>query len=254
MKKVLLACFLALLALPFAYLLLLSFATGWRFPALWPEGLSAENWATTMASGAGVGAALLRSVCLSGAVAAVVTMGGFVLGKALAAHPQRARWQAMAYLPYAFSPVIYAYCLQFFFLKTNLSGSLTGVWMAQILLLLPFGVLFFSNYWDARLQNMEQLVRTLGGQARDVWQRVLIPVSKTALLTVFFQSFLLSWFDYGLTSVIGLGQVKTLSVQVWQYIGEANPFFAAIGSCLLVFPPVVLLMINKRIVFRENAA
>jgi len=248
------ACFLALLVLPFAYLPLLSFATGWRFPALWPEGLSAENWRSALASGTGMGTALLRSVCLSGAVAAVVTVGGFVLGKALAAHPQRARWQAMAYLPYAFSPVIYAYCLQFFFLKTNLSGSLTGVWVAQILLLLPFGVLFFSNYWDTRLQNMEQLVRTLGGRARDVWQRVLIPVSKTALLTVFFQSFLLSWFDYGLTSVIGLGQVKTLSVQVWQYIGEANPFFAAIGSCLLVFPPVVLLMLNKRIVFRETAA
>jgi putative spermidine/putrescine transport system permease protein len=253
-KKILFACFLALLVLPFLYLPLLSFATGWRFPALWPEGFSAENWGSALASGAGVGATLLRSVCLSGAVAAVVTVGGFLLGKTLAAHPHRARWQAMAYLPYAFSPVIYAYCLQFFFLKSNLSGSFTGVWVAQILLLLPFGVLFFSNYWDARLQNMEQLVRTLGGRARDVWQRVLIPVSKTALLTVFFQSFLLSWFDYGLTSVIGLGQVKTLSVQVWQYIGEANPFFAAIGSCLLVFPPVVLLMINKRIVFRETAA
>lgn len=252
MKKILLVCFLGLLVLPFAYLSLLSFATGWRFPALSPEGLSIKNWRSALAIGAGVGTALLRSILLSGAVAAVVTGGGFLLGKAIAAHPARARWQAMAYLPYAFSPVIYAYCLQFFFLKTNLSGALTGVWIAEILLLLPFGVLFFSNYWDARLQSMEQLVRTLGGQTRDVWLRALIPVSKTALLTVFFQSFLLSWFDYGLTSVIGLGQVRTLSIQVWQYIGEANPFFAAIGSCLLIFPPVVLLMLNKRIVFRET--
>jgi ABC-type spermidine/putrescine transport system permease subunit II len=184
-------------------------------------------------------------VLLSAGVAGVVTIGRFVFGKIIAGHPQRARFQAMMYLPFAFSPVIYAYCLQFFFLKADLSGSVAGVLLAQGLLL-PFGMLFFSTHWDDRLRAMEELAHTLGGTRRDTWRRVLIPVSKMALLTAFFQSFLLSWFDYGPMSVIGLGQVSTLSVLVWQFIGEADLYFVAIGSCLLVFPPAILLFINKK--------
>lgn len=252
MKRTLLALFLALLVLPFAYLPLLSLAGNWRYPRLLPEALSSANWQLALTSGSGIGSSLWLSVLLSAGVAFTVTIGGFVLGKMVAAHTQRTRFQAIAYLPFAFSPVIYAYCLQFFFLKADLSGSILGVVVAQVLLLLPFGVLFFSSHWDERLHAMEQLTRTLGGSRRDAWRRVLIPVSQPALLTAFFQSFLLSWFDYGLTSVIGLGQVPTLSVLVWQFIGEANPYFAAIGSCLLVFPPAILLFINKKIVFRKT--
>lgn len=254
MKKLMLAVFLALLLLPFAYLPLLSLAGHWRYPLLLPEGLGLANWRLALGPGSGVGRSVWLSGLLSVGVAALVTAGGFVLGKVIAAHSRRAQFQAIAYLPYAFSPVVYAYCLQFFFLKADLSGSLAGVLLAQVLLFLPFGVLFFVSHWDGRLRAMEQLTFTLGGSRRDAWLRVLIPVSKRALLTVFFQSFLLSWFDYGLTSVIGLGQVPTLSVLVWQYIGEANPFFAAIGSCLLVFPPVVLLFLNRRVVFRESSS
>jgi len=252
MKKLLLALFLTVLLLPFAYLPLLSVAEHWRYPDVLPRGLSLENWRSAWSPVSGIGGSLGLSVLLSAGVASVVTIGGFVLGKIIAGHPQRARFQAMMYLPFAFSPVIYAYCLQFFFLKADLSGSVAGVLLAQVLLLLPFGMLYFSTHWDERLRAMEQLTRTLGGTRRDAWRRVLIPVSKSALLTAFFQSFLLSWFDYGLTSVIGLGQVPTLSVLVWQYIGEANPYFAAIGSCLLVFPPAILLFVNKKIVLRKT--
>ncbi|MBK9335401.1 MAG: ABC transporter permease [Lewinellaceae bacterium] len=250
MKKLLLALFLTALLLPFAYLLLLSVAGQWRYPDVLPPVLSTANWRLALSAAGGIGGNLCLSVLLSAGVAAIVTVGGFVLGKIIAGHPGRARFQAIAYLPFAFSPVIYAYCLQFFFLKADLSGSIAGVLLAQVLLLLPFGILFFSTHWDERLRAMEQLTLTLGGTPRDAWRRVLIPVSRPALLTAFFQAFLLSWFDYGLTSVIGLGQVPTLSVMVWQFIGEANPYFAAIGSCLLVFPPAILLFINKKIVFR----
>lgn len=251
MKKLLRRILFSLVLLPFLYLPLLSVALSWRFPDLWPARLGLDNWRGAAAPGAGVGHALLRSLALSAAVAFTATAGGFLMGKQLAAHPVRARWQALAYLPYAFSPVIYAWCLQFFFLKSGLSGTLAGVWMAQFLLFFPFSALFFANYWDRRLFALDQLVRTLGGNSRDAWGRVLIPVAKTALLTVFFQCFLMSWFDYGLTSVIGLGQVKTVSVLVWQFIGEANPFYAAAGCCLLVYPPVILLLLNKRALFRE---
>jgi putative spermidine/putrescine transport system permease protein len=63
----------------------------------------------------------------------------------------------------------------------------------------------------------------------------------------FFQSFLVSWFEYGLTQFIGLGKVKTLTVMVFNFINEANLFYAALACVLLVLPPIVLLYMNKKV-------
>jgi len=52
------------------------------------------------------------------------------------------------------------------------------------------------------------------------------------LLLCFFQTFLLSWFQYGLTMLVGGGQVKTLPLKVYDFVWEANVFYAALASCL----------------------
>lgn len=102
------------------------------------------------------------------------------------------------------------------------------------------------------MRSMEQLVATLGGNTWQTYIKVLLPVAKGALLVCFFQTFLISWFEYGLTTIIGVGKVQTLTVKVFQYISEANIFYAALASCLLVAPPIVLLWINKRFVFVKH--
>jgi putative spermidine/putrescine transport system permease protein len=77
-----------------------------------------------------------------------------------------------------------------------------------------------------------------------------VPVSKPVLLLCFFQTFLISWFEYGLTSVIGLGQVRTLTIALYQYIGEANQYVAALAGCLVCLPPLLLLWLNQRYVYQ----
>ena len=96
---------------------------------------------------------------------------------------------------------------------------------------------------------MEQLVATLGGNTWQTYTRVLLPMAKGALLVCFFQTFLISWFEYGLTRLIGVGKVQTLTLKVFQYVNEANIFYAALASILLAMPPILLLWINKKFVF-----
>ena len=97
--------------------------------------------------------------------------------------------------------------------------------------------------------SFEQLISTLGGNTWQAYTRVLFPMAKGAIMTCFFQIFLISWFEYGLTALVGVGKVQTLTLKVFQYVNEANIFFAALASCLLVFPPLLLLWLNKRFVF-----
>lgn len=246
MKKLSLLLFVCCLGLPFIYLAALSLTDQWIFPELLPSRFNFSNWNAVFNGSGGFGKSFALSVILSASVAFTVAATGFLLGRVVAYHSNGIRLQVIAYLPYAFSPVIYAYCLQYYFLKASLSGTVPGVWLAQVLLFLPLNVVFFSSHWDQRMHAFEQLSQTLGGHVFDTWKRVLIPLSATALVLSFFQSFLLSWFDYGLTTVIGLGAVPTLTVKVWQYIGEANPYLAATGSSILLFIPAFLFLFFYR--------
>jgi putative spermidine/putrescine transport system permease protein len=244
MKKWIWYILAVLLILPLPYLFLLSFADIWRHPDLWPDGFTIRHWKDSLLAG-GLAESLLVSLFISATVALLGMTLGFGMARLIARHPKRVLLLRAAYLPYAFSSVVYAFCLQFYFLKTGLSGTIPGLILSQILIVFPFAVILFIGHWGTRMFALEELVQTLGGTVWTAWKKVVLPLSKPILLLGFFQTFLISWFDYGFSSVIGLGQVPTLTVRVFQYIGETNPYFAAVSSCLLILPPLILLWANS---------
>jgi putative spermidine/putrescine transport system permease protein len=252
LKKAVLMVLATLFVLPFVFLPVLSLAAEWRFPELLPQRWTMAHWA--LANNANWLSSAAVSLSLATTTAFLATVLGFVTARHLAWHKRRGLFLTLAYLPYVFSPVIYAHCLKFFFNVSNLSGTWFGVLLAQFFLCYPFAFLLFFNHFDQRLKAMEQLTYTLGGDDRAVFWRVLVPVSMPALLLCFFQSFLISWFEYGLTAVIGLGQVHTLPIGVFQYIGEANQYVAALAGCLVCLPPLVLLWFNQRFLAHRLAS
>jgi putative spermidine/putrescine transport system permease protein len=237
-------------ALPFLLLLVLSVGRHWPFPHLLPREWTSEYWQGAFSPGANLNQSLLASLLLSMSLALVATALGFFTSRQVAYHPKKGRWLLLAYFPYAMAPVILAACLQHYFLLLGWSGKWGGVWLAQLCIVYPFAVIFFSGFWDRRMRAMEELVITLGGTTAQAFRKALLPLSKGALLVCFFQTFLLSWFEYGLTSLIGVGKVQTLTVKVFQYVQEANVFQAALAGCLLFLPPLVLWWLNKRLLFK----
>lgn len=236
----------AVLILPFLYLPALSAAGEWKHPSLLPVSWTSGHWKRLFAAHGGIMTVVTVSFLLSGIVALLTTAAGFLLGRLLAGDPGRRQIQAVGYLAYAFSPVIYAYCLQFFFLKAGIGGTFPGVLIVQFLLFFPFSVIYFISYWGRNMMALEELCFTLGASRRAAWMQALLPVSAPALRTAFFQIFVFSWFDFGLTQVIGQGRVSTLSLTVWQYMAEGDPYIAAAGSCLLLLPPAILMLMNEK--------
>lgn len=238
-----------LLLVPFGLLLLLSLMQGWRFPALMPEAWSGQSWRYLFTGNNDLAAALGRSLLLSLSVATLATVGGFFTGRVIAFSPRKRTWLLLAYFPFVLAPVVYAAVVYFYFVVLGLAGSLPGVMLAQLMIAYPYAVILFTGYWTPRLRDMEQLVYTLGGNRRVAFGRVLLPMSRGILLVGFFQTFLISWFEYGLTRLIGVGKVQTLTIEVYQYVQEANPYLAALSGVLLFVPPLLLLWVNKRYVF-----
>ncbi|MBI1228067.1 MAG: ABC transporter permease subunit [Bacteroidetes bacterium] len=236
---------------PFAFLLALSLGQNWRFPAVLPTTWTLENWHFLLASQSDLAQSLLRSLSISVGIATVATGLSFFTARHIAYHRWRERLLMVAYFPYVFAPVILAATLQFYFLRLGLAGKVGGVMLAQLFIAYPFGVILFTGFWNDRMRAMEQLSATLGGNGWQTFRRVLLPAAKGALLVCFFQTFLISWFEYGLTTLIGVGKVQTLTVKVFQYIGEANIFYAALAGVLLVLPLVGLLWVNKQMLFKN---
>jgi putative spermidine/putrescine transport system permease protein len=112
----------------------------------------------------------------------------------------------------------------------------------------PYSVIFFSGFWNARTKSLEELAAMLGSTRITTYAKVLLPIAKDVLVVCFFQTFLLSWFEYGLTSIIGVGKVQTLTVLMYQYISEANVAYAAISSLAVMLPPIIFIWFNKRFI------
>lgn len=237
---------------PVAYLLVLSMAESWIFPQVLPETLTIDRWIMLLTGGNDLFGSLVLSLVTALSVAILSTFTGFYTSKHLAYHPKRSLWMRLSYFPFVLSPVIYAAVLYYYFIEFGLSGNVFGVILAQLLIAYPYSVILFSGFWSQRMQNIEQLVQTLGGNRWQTYRHVLFPMAQGLLLVCFFQTFLISWFEYGLTTIIGVGQVQTLTLKVFQYINEANFYNAALSSSLLVLPPIILLYFNKRFLFQKR--
>lgn len=237
---------------PVVYLLLLSVAGSWIFPHILPETITFERWLALITGSNDLFGSLMLSLVIAFTVALLSTFGGFFSSKQIAYHPKRSLWMRLSYFPFVLSPIIYAALLYFYFIRSGLSGNILGVILGQLLIAYPYSVILFSGFWGKRIQNMEQLVQTLGGNRWQAYRRLLLPMAQGLLLVCFFQTFLISWFEYGLTTLIGVGKVQTLTLKVFQYINEANFYNAALSSSLLVLPPIILLYFNKKYLFKKR--
>jgi len=250
-KPFILSFLVILVLFPFAYMVLLSLATDWRFPDLAPNYIGLKNWKTILNSETGLLKSFFQSMLISLSVGIVSTLSGFFISRSVYYHPKRKYLNLLTYFPYILAPVVFAACLSFFFIKMGLFGNIGGVIIAQFLIGFPYAMIFFSSFWNKKIRHYEDLVATLGGNRRQTFIKVLLPLAKSMLLICFFQTFLISWFEYGLTSIVGIGKVQTLTIKVFLFIKESNNYYGALSCCLLIFPPVVLLYLNKRYVFKN---
>lgn len=237
--------------LPPITLLYFSLTSHWPLPHLLPSGFDPSNWLQVWLGQNGLFKAMLLSAGIAIPVAIVSTALGFITARSLNNSRYKEGLMFWALLPFAMSPVILSLCLLYLFIWLNLVGSVTGVFLAQMISSFAYAVIFFTAFWSSRARALEELVYTLGGTTWQAFSRVLIPASLGPLVFCFFQTFLLSWFQYGLPLVIGAGKVQTLPVKVFSYLGEASPHYASMAGVLLILPPVLLLWFNRKYLFED---
>lgn len=228
--------------LPLATLVVHSWAGAWRFPALIPAGWTSAIWHRAVGGDFGLLHSLAVSAGIGALVAGVTTTAGFFASHGIARLARPGPWLLAAHIPFALSPVILGTCLLFLFIKLGLAGSLVGVVAGQGIFAFGYATLLLTGFWNPQVFASIALARTLGGNRYQVFLRVTLPLARPWLALALFQTFLLSWFDYGLTSVVGGGKVPSLTLKVFEYLSSGNVGLAAAAACLLIVPPLALLL------------
>ena len=186
------ASFLLLPLLTIGYL---SVATQWTFPKLWQGPFTMQYWSGLIQSGNALAASLALSLGVSITIAGSATVFGFVVSKQLAFGAKTRGLLRLAYFPYLIAPVVFGSMLQFYFVRLGLTGSIAGVWLAQVLFVFPYGLLFLSTFWNDRLKQTAFQATTLGASSWQLYRSVLIPMARPWLFICFVQCFLISWFE-----------------------------------------------------------
>lgn len=231
--------------LPLLTVLFFSVMGSYRYPQFFPQKFGFDHW-QMLGNAPYFRLSLWYSLLISGTVGLLSSLLGLFLSRLFYRSRFRDAYLQMVYLPYLLTPVIYAVLLQFFFIYGGAIGSWWGVGLAQLLITFPFAYLYFYAFWNPTYRRQDDLARNLG---LDFWQRLrwyTWPYVRPAFFACFFQTFLISWFEFGLTSIIGVGKVKTLTVLVFQYLSEANIHLAAVSALTLLIPPLILLFLNRR--------
>jgi len=241
------AALIVLCWLPVAYLALLSLARDWAFPALLPPALTLATWQRALAGNDGLVTSFATSAGIALLVATLATAAAGVASRIFATHRHRGWWVLAMHAPFALSPVILGTCLLYFFIQLGLVGSAAGVIAAQFIFAYAYAVIVLIGFWNPHIAALEDLARTLGAGKRQVLRRVVFPLARPLLAVAFFQTLLLSWFDYGLAAVIGAGKVPVLTLRVTEYMGSGDVRLAAVCALLLIAPPLAFLLLNRRL-------
>ncbi|WP_340102930.1 ABC transporter permease [Rhodohalobacter sp. 8-1] len=238
--------------IPFGVLIYLSFSTQWFYPSLVAHPFTLEYWHSFFEGRSGLFQSTGLSVFISLTVSSFATAGGFFISRGIAYYTSSRWWLVSAYFPYVIAPVVLAVMLNHYFLQIGLSGTIVGVMTAQLLITLPYAVIFFYGFWNQNIRNFENLVDTMGGDFIQKMRHAILPSAKGLLVICFFQCYLISWFEYGLTQFIGVGKVETLTIMVYRYVAESNPYLAALAGTLLIIPPIILLFVNRKFIFQKG--
>lgn len=244
------------LILPFLPLAVWSVAHGWRFPDLLPQDWSAKAWDYALSGNAGV----LESFALTSFIALATTvlaaLVGVPAGRALGLYRFRAKGLVTLLLlaPAILPGLAVVFGLHAIFLRTGLTGTVTGVILAHLIPVLPYMTLVMASVFANFDPAFEDQARSLGATPLQTFRHVTLPAILPGLLTGALFAFLVSWSQYLLTLAIGGGRVQTLPLVLYSFAASGRNDVTGAIALLYILPGVLILIVTARLITGRGAA
>ena len=125
----------------------------------------------------------------------------------------------------------------------GLLDKTVGVVLGQIILALPFSLWMLKGYFDNLPVDIEDSAKIDGCNLFQTIYKIVLPISAPGILVVAFFSFVVSWGDYLIVSIIAQSQRTATLPLVLQRLGSALTMRwdqVAAATVLTIVPTIIL--------------
>jgi ABC-type glycerol-3-phosphate transport system permease component len=131
----------------------------------------------------------------------------------------------------------------------GLFNTILGVVLGQLMLVLPFAVWMLKGYFDNLPKDIEDSGRIDGCNLFQILIRVVLPMSAPGIAVAAFYSFVVSWGDYLVVSVISQSQHTATVTLALQRLGSALILRwgqVAAATVLTIVPTIIMFSFVQR--------
>ncbi|MGC4888862.1 carbohydrate ABC transporter permease [Micromonospora sp. DT227] len=137
------------------------------------------------------------------------------------------------------------------YLRLGMLNSAAGLVLADSTIAVPFGVLIFTAFMSGIPGEVLQAAVMDGASRWRTFRSVVLPLSRSSIITVSLFAFLWAWSDFLFASTLDAGgAARPVTLGIYRYIGNNNQQWNAIMATAVIasVPATVLLIVAQRYV------
>lgn len=214
-----------------------------------PVGFSLK-WFVSAATAPG----FLHAFGISALVAAVATAVSILIG-ALAAYalvryrfPGRSLVELLLLTPLIVPSIVLAIALTMVLGSIGLLGDISGLFVAHVILTLPYAVRVLSGSIRAIDVALEEVSLVLGARPVQVWRLVILPLMAPGLLAASVFGFIMSFDEFSVSFFVAGPGVNTLPIALFNYVEiNIDPTVSAVSTVLIALSVIAVAVIERTI-------
>ena len=233
---------------PLANLILWSVAERWYTPYKLPVTYGMKFWEIVFRPTGDAMSSLATSVGIALAVVVVTLIVSIPAGYALARLrlPFRAAIMLLFLLPQAFPSVAIYINVARIFYWVSLNGTLTGVVLIHAVHALVYSVWIASAAFASIDHDLEWAARNMGASALKTFTSITLPLAAPGLIAASIFVFLESLDEFTGTFFVGVPQVTTLPLLLYNASMGGNYQIASITALILLIPSIGFMLVIER--------
>ncbi|MCS4244645.1 putative spermidine/putrescine transport system permease protein [Rhizobium sp. BIGb0125] len=213
----------------------------------WPPPGLTLAWFQKALANQGFITGLWRSLAVAILATLVIVMIGIPAAYAISRFRFRGRevLRSVLLAPLVVPRVVLGFGLFILFVTTRsqLFGTLPGIALAHVILVVPFVVIIFLAALEDVDPKLEEAARDLGAGPVRAFFLVTLPQMRVALLSASFFCFITSFDEVETTLFVVQPAVKTLPVALYHYLEfQQDPTIAAVSSLMIAVTFVFILL------------
>jgi ABC-type spermidine/putrescine transport system permease subunit II len=248
LKVIGLAAFAFLLFGPLANLALWSVAERWYAPFKLPVSYGLRYWEIVFRPTGDAMSSLVTSIsiaCLTVLVALAVSVpAGYALARLKL--PWRTALMILFLLPQAFPSVAIYINVARVFYSIGLTGTITGVVLVHAAHGLVYSVWIAAAAFAAVDRDLELAARNIGASPLRAFLTITLPLAAPGIMASAIFVFLESLDEFTGTFFVGVPQVTTLPLLLYNASMGGNYQIASITALILLVPSVVFMIVIER--------